>query len=331
MGYNNKDLKVTQYGVSLGGRALKLGHGFKLVKPASVYKIWGGSQMAALKNLPSSKGADSLGETWEVSVHPDGPSLYEDQSLSEYISDTEMPYLIKLIDTSLHLSVQVHPGDEFAKIHENSQGKTECWIILGAEEGSGIYLGLKEGVKKVDFENSLKSGESMDQFLVFYPVKRGDFFYVPAGSIHAIGAGVFLAEVQQSSGITYRVWDWNRLDSEGKSRELHVEKAMQVINFKDKHNDSKTFKIKKDVFKERNSLLVDHPQFNLRQVTLEVGEEVEINPLDLGRAKGILNLEGSIEIDGVLVDAYQSLVREESDKSPIKIEAREAGSLLLVE
>ncbi|MFT6069683.1 MAG: mannose-6-phosphate isomerase [Bacteriovoracaceae bacterium] len=331
MGYNNKDIKVTQYGVSLGGRALKLGHGFKLVNSAAVYKVWGGRKLASLKNLPSSKGEDFLGETWEVSVHSDGPSLYENQKLSEYISDIEMPYLVKLIDTSSHLSVQVHPGDEYAKEHENSQGKTECWVILGSEEGSGIYLGLKEGVKKADFENSLKSKENMDKFLVFYPVKRGDFFYVPAGSIHAIGSGVFLAEVQQSSGITYRVWDWNRVDSKGNSRELHIEKAMQVINFKDKHNDSKTFKIKKDIFKERNSLLVDHPQFNLRQVTLEAGEMVEINPKDLGRAKSILNLEGSIEVDGNKIDEYQSLVRDESDKSPVKIEAKEAGSLLLVE
>lgn len=331
MGYNIKESKVTHYRVSLGGRALKLGQGFKLVDAASVYKIWGGSQMASLKKLSACSGEDLLGETWEVSVHPDGPSLYQNQKLSDFITDSEMPFLIKLIDTGKHLSVQVHPDDEFAKVHESSQGKTECWVILGAQPGSGIYLGLKEGVSKADFEKSLLNGESMDKSLVFYPVKRGDFFYVPAGAIHAIGAGVFLAEVQQSSGITYRVWDWNRVDSEGKSRELHVEKAMQVINFKDKHNSAKTFRIKKKIFNERNSLLVDHPQFYLRQVTLEKGEQVEINPKDLSRAKGILNLDGAITIDGIEVLEYQSLVRDESDRSSIIIEAREAGSLLLVE
>ena len=310
---------------------MKLGQGFKLVSPAAIYKVWGGQRMASLKNLPATKGQEYLGETWEVSVHPDGTSLFEDQKLSNFISSNEMPYLIKLIDTNDHLSVQVHPDDQFAKTHENSQGKTECWIILGAEEGCGIYLGLKEGVKKEDFENSLKDQESMDKFLVFYPVSKGDFFYVPAGSIHAIGKGVFLAEVQQSSGITYRVWDWNRVDSEGVSRELHIEKALQVICFGDAHNNAKTFKIRKNIFSERNSLLVDHPQFYLRQVTLEVGEEVEISPKSLGRAKGILNLNGKITIDGVLVNEYQSLVRHEADKSIIVIKANEAGSLLLVE
>jgi mannose-6-phosphate isomerase len=310
---------------------LKLGQGFKLVDPALVYKIWGGSQMASLKKLSPSVGDEKLGETWEVSVHPDGPSQYLNQKLSNFLSKDEMPFLIKLIDTSDYLSVQVHPDDEFAKIHENSLGKTECWVILGATPGSGIYLGLKDGVSKERFEESLRNGESMDKSLVFYPVNRGDFFYVPAGAIHAIGPGVFLAEVQQSSGITYRVWDWNRVDSEGKSRELHVEKAMQVINFKSKHNSANTFRIKKDIFSERNSLLADHPQFSLRQVTLDKSEQVEINPKDLSRAKGILNLNGGVLIDGIEVLEYQSLVRDESDRSSIIIEAREAGSLLLVE
>jgi mannose-6-phosphate isomerase len=310
---------------------LKLGQGFKLLEPAALYKVWGGSKMASLKNLPAKKGSERLGETWEVSVHPDGPSQYLNKNLSDYLTNIEMPYLVKLIDTSDHLSVQVHPDDAFAKLHENSQGKTECWIILGAEEGSGIYLGLKEGVKKEEFEEALKKSERMDNFLVFHPVKRGDFFYVPAGSIHAIGNGVFLAEVQQSSGITYRVWDWNRLDDEGESRELHIEKALQVINFSQEHNRLKTFKIKKEVFKNQKSLLAEHPQFLLRQFTLDKGEEVEITLRNISRAKAILNLNGKIAIDGIDVGEYQSLVRQDSDLSCVVITAKEAGSLLLVE
>lgn len=288
--------------------------------------------MASMKGLePLSSSGEPLGETWEVSVHPDGPSLFEGHSLVDLVDPSEMPYLIKLIDTSDYLSVQVHPDDEFAKIHENSQGKTECWIVLGAEDGAGIYLGMKPGVTKEEFEKALVAGEKMDQFLVFHEVKKGDFFYVPAGSIHAIGSGVFLAEVQQSSGITYRVWDWNRLDDQGNSRELHIEKAMQVIEFGDEFNNQKTFKTQKNIFTPGVSPVVSHPQFELSQVTLKSGEKIEITPKGKGRAVGLLNLDGKINIDGIEVNEYKALVRPASSGESIVIDAVSDGSLLLVE
>ncbi len=297
-----------------------------------VHKVWGGTKMAALKGLPKSQdGREPLGETWEISIHGDGPSLYQNKFLSEFITPEEMPYLVKLIDTSDNLSVQVHPGDEFAKSHENSLGKTECWIILGAKEGAGIYLGMKPGVTSEEFEKAIRNGEEMNKFLTFYPVKRGDFFFVPAGTIHAIASDVFLAEVQQSSGITYRVWDWNRVDSSGNSRELHIDKAMQVIKFGDEWNNSEIFKIKNDIFKIGCTQIVSHPQFNLKQVSFKSGEEIEIETLGLNRAVGILNLEGSLSIDGEVLKPYQAAVQNLKAKKKILVQGQEAGSFLLVE
>jgi len=297
-----------------------------------VHKVWGGSKMATLKGLTSlEEGQGPLGETWEISVHPDGQSQLAGKNLGDFITQEEMPYLVKLIDTSDNLSVQVHPGDEFAKKHENSLGKTECWIILGAKEGAGIYLGMKPGVTSEEFEKAIRNGEEMNKFLTFYPVKRGDFFFVPAGSIHAIASDVFLAEVQQSSGITYRVWDWNRLDEAGNSRELHIDKAMQVIKFGDDWNNAETFKIQNNIFKPGCSQVAEHPQFNLRQVSLDAGEEIEIETLGLSRAVGILNLEGKISIGEESLAPYQAAVQNLKEKKKILVQGQEAGSFLLVE
>tara|TARA_Y100000590_G_scaffold459130_1_gene615367 strand:+ start:6965 stop:7900 length:936 start_codon:yes stop_codon:yes gene_type:complete len=311
---------------------LDLGDHFKKLKPAMVHKVWGGTKMAALKGLAAlEKGEEPLGETWEISVHPDGQSQLAEKNLGEFITQEEMPYLVKLIDTSDNLSVQVHPGDEFAKKHENSLGKTECWIILGAKEGAGIYLGMKPGVTSEEFEKAIRNGEEMNKFLTFYPVKRGDFFFVPAGSIHAIASDVFLAEVQQSSGITYRVWDWNRLDDAGNSRELHIDKAMQVIKFGDNWNNAETFKIQNNIFKPGCTQVIEHPQFNLRQVSLGAGEEIEIETLGLNRAVGILNLEGKISIGEESLAPYQAAVQNLKEKKKIFVQGQEAGSFLLVE
>jgi len=188
------------------------------LKPHASHKIWGGSLLSKLKGLAVGHGQDPIGETWEVSAHSDGPSTCEYGKLSEFSNLDEIPYLVKLIETSDNLSVQVHPNDNFAKEHENQKGKSECWLILDALPGEGIYLGVKDTTSKEDFEMALDRKEDLSKLMTFHPVKRGDFFYVPAGTAHAIGKGVFLAEVQQCSDVTYRVWDWNRLDDHGNSR-----------------------------------------------------------------------------------------------------------------
>lgn len=199
------------------------------LEPYFVEKVWGGNRIAKLKNISDTR---KLGESWEVSTLT-GMSVKlngEDLSLTE-----DLPYLVKFIDTTDNLSVQIHPNDEYAQKYENSLGKTECWYILGAEEGAGVYLGLKDGVTKKELEIEVKKGKDVDKLLNFYPAKKGDFFFVPAGTIHAIGAGVFLIEVQQSSGITYRFWDWERVGLDGKKRELHIEKALAVLSENSKY------------------------------------------------------------------------------------------------
>lgn len=254
--------------------------------PFIVQKIWGAQALAKRKGLELS----DLGETWEVSNLKEGPSSVDGNSLDSLTNKETLPYLIKFIDTSDYLSVQVHPGDEYAAKVENSSGKTECWIILDAEEGSGIYLGFKEGVSKESFLKKVESEESVNDDLVFYEVKKGDFFYVPAGAVHAIGKGVTLAEIQQSSGVTYRVWDWNRKDANGVGRELHIEKALDVLNFEKSFNQSDNFLYKSNVL-DSNDLIVSHRDFNVQTYT----ESAMVNK-DNGRCSSFVVLSGKIEI-----------------------------------
>ena len=239
---------------------------FQSLKPHLVTKVWGGENLKKIREAEAFNGP--LGESWEVSCLEEGPCLVkkEDQwvSLNELISTEKLPYLVKYIDTTDNLSIQVHPGDEFARLHESSSGKTECWLILDSQVGSGIYLGLRPGITSAQIEMAIKNKEDLSKLLNFYPVKRGDFFFVPSGSIHAIGKGVTLAEIQQSSGITYRVWDWNRLGLDGKERELHIEKALKVVEFDQSKNSLEYFKsMKKLLSQEGRVELIRHRDFNV--------------------------------------------------------------------
>ena len=141
-----------------------------------------------------------IGESWEVSRLQEGASRVEEGGLSSLLSHEDLPYLVKYIDAQEVLSLQVHPGNAYAQRYEGSEGKEECWLILQAKEGAGVYFDFRSGVQREDFEQALARGASLENFLNFLPVERGDFLHVPPGTIHAIGAGVFLAEVQQSSG-----------------------------------------------------------------------------------------------------------------------------------
>ena len=259
-------------------------------------KVWGGDRLKGLKGISVfDESEGKLGETWEVSCHKDGPSLFQGQSIGDLIDEAKLPYLVKFIDTTDNLSIQVHPDDDYAKRYENSKGKTECWLILSSDEGAGIYLGLKPGVSKKDLESSLNRKDDLNHLLNFYPVKRGDFFYVPAGTIHAIGNGVTLAEVQQSSGITYRVWDWNRLGVDGKARELHIEKSLDVINFAPECNTKDYFcyqEFDKPSLKSLN--LIKHDDFCIDIVN---SEHYEVNKgEDDRRYHSLLVLEGEVDV-----------------------------------
>lgn len=202
-----------------------------LTSPFIVKKIWGGPRLAAILG-----SGENIGETWHASTLKEGPSsVVGEKEFLNFFGD--LPYLLKLIDTSDYLSIQVHPTDEYALKHNLPSGKSECWLVLDSLPGAGIYLGFKAEITEEDFFQAVSKSDDISTYLNFYPVKKGDFFYIPAGAIHAIGKGVFLAEVQQSSGVTYRVWDWNRLDNQGQPRELHVNKAREVTNFKSDFNN----------------------------------------------------------------------------------------------
>ncbi|MDD4518936.1 MAG: type I phosphomannose isomerase catalytic subunit [Limnochordia bacterium] len=210
-----------------------------------VYKerIWGGTGLSKYRaTLPGG----NIGESWEISAHAHGASVVAsgplkgeplDKLAATYPKELlgqmggSFPLLLKLISARDTLSVQVHPGDHYAQSHENgSLGKHELWYILEAEDDAWIIYGLKSGVSKGDFQQAIEQGE-VTKTLQKVTVQAGDVFDIPPGLVHALGPGVTLAEIQQSSDITYRVYDWDRVGADGKPRELHIEKALDVIDF----------------------------------------------------------------------------------------------------
>lgn len=209
------------------------------LNPVFQERIWGGTKLKTLfgYDIPSSK----TGECWAVSAHPNGQSTVRDGQfaglkLGELWAEHQelfhsnskvFPLLTKLLDASDDLSVQVHPDDAYAGEHENGElGKTECWYIVDAEPGAEIVYG-HEATSKEQLVSWVNEGK-WDELLTKITVKPGDFFYVPSGTIHALGKGIVVLETQQSSDTTYRVYDYDRKDSQGNTRELHLEKAIDV-------------------------------------------------------------------------------------------------------
>lgn len=217
-----------------------------LFEPIYKEKIWGGNKLTQLfsRNLPT----DNIGESWEVTAHPHGMSVVENgplkgKSLADLLRDfpqqiygthrvaNKFPLLVKFIDAHQDLSVQVHPGDDYAYLQGNGEaGKTEMWYVLHAEPGASIIYGLKPGVTRQDFSTAITE-KRVVECLNKVVVKPGDVYQLPAGLVHALGAGVVVAEVQQNSDTVYRVYDWDRVDEAGNPRELHIDKALDVINF----------------------------------------------------------------------------------------------------
>lgn len=208
--------------------------------------IWGGTR---LKEDFAKESDGTIAESWECSTHPDGQSIVASgkhigKTLEEVLSihpefigthpkmSDGLPILVKFIDAKSKLSIQVHPDDEYAFKNENGQkGKCEMWYVVEAAPHAELIYGFIHNMSREKVLNSLKEG-SFEHFLQKTPVKKGDVFYVPAGQVHAICSGCLVAEVQQSSNLTYRLYDYNRIDSNGKMRELHVEKALDVANLK---------------------------------------------------------------------------------------------------
>ncbi len=214
-----------------------------LLSPCGKDYLWGGNRL----NEEFHKKIDMvpLAETWECSVHPDGVTTiatgeYKGRLLTDVLKEHPeflgshprdgLPILVKLIDASQKLSIQVHPTDEYANRYENGEnGKTEMWYVLDAEPGAELIFGCNKDMEPDEMRTYLACGK-IEKYLRKVSVKKDDVFFIPAGTIHAIGKGVLLAEVQQSSNLTYRLYDYNRVDKNGHMRELNREKALEVAN-----------------------------------------------------------------------------------------------------
>lgn len=217
-----------------------------LLQPACKQTLWGGSLLKT--EYGKQAEFDDIAEAWECSTHPDGVSVvaggaFCGQKLSqvlqahpEYLGSHphavgELPILIKFIDAEKDLSIQVHPDDEYALEHENSLGKTEMWYIVKARSGAQLVYGFNNDVNYSIVSQALANNSIM-KYLRKVDVHAGDTFFISAGTVHGIGAGNLLVEVQESSNVTYRLYDYDRVDKSGKKRELHLDKALAVANFK---------------------------------------------------------------------------------------------------
>lgn len=210
------------------------------LKSATKDYIWGGKKLCGWDFVPPRDNA-VIAEAWVLSFHKDGMSRIEGTNapLCEIATREDwgsacngfkdFPVLVKLIDSADNLSVQVHPSDEYALSREGQFGKTEMWYVLESEAGAGLYVGFKRSVTKEELAQAVKNGTVLE-LMNFFPVKRGDCYFIPSGTMHAIGKGCTIAEVQQNSNVTYRVFDYNRVGADGKPRELHIEKAIAVTD-----------------------------------------------------------------------------------------------------
>lgn len=214
----------------------------EILKLKAVYKdyIWGGEK------LRTKFGKDTdvfpLAESWELSCHKDGLTIVENtgETLEKYIKEhkgclgtlcksEEMPVLIKFIDAADDLSVQVHPNDRQAELMEGQKGKTEMWYVIDADKDAKITFGVSKDTTKEELKSALEENR-IEELLNKVDSKKGDVFFVNAGTIHAIGKGNLIAEIQQNSNVTYRFYDYNRIGKDGKPRELHIEKALMVAD-----------------------------------------------------------------------------------------------------
>ena len=253
-----------------------------LFRPYYKRTIWGGTEIARFKGEESRH--QDVGESWELSAIPGGESVvasefYRGYTLPQLIDEfgarlmgaevsrrfgSSFPLLVKLIDANDNLSVQVHPDDTLAARRHGSAGKTEMGYIISSRPGARIYSGLKRAITPQEYVESVREGSFAD-LVAAHESHPGDVFFLPAGQVHAIGAGNFLAEIQQTSDITYRIFDYNRVDSEGRPRELHTEQAIDAIDFSGEGEGRRPA----ETFPEGDADLVECEYFKVRKLKVE--------------------------------------------------------------
>ena len=303
-----------------------MGHILKM-KPVFKEMIWGGHKLRDVYgyDIPS----DNTGECWAISAHKNGDCViaggeYDGKTLSWLfdnhrelfgnIEGNQFPLLVKIIDAKNDLSVQVHPNDEYAEEHEHSLGKTECWYVLQADEGTNMVMGHHAKTKE-EFVKAIEE-DDYDNLLNKFQIKKGDFFYIPSGTLHAICSGSLIYEAQQSSDITYRVYDYHRKDKDGNERQLHVQQSIDVTKISTEadqqelvstslENGTKTCMVESEFFKVysykmtgKNTVTNDAP---FQMVSVIEGEgSLNGEPVEKGDHFVICSDQKETEFDGTL-------------------------------
>lgn len=262
-------------------------------KPVLQERIWGGSKLKTLFNKEGK--CTNCGESWELSAVEGDISVVSNgflkgNDLAElveiYMGDLvgdsvydrfglEFPLLIKFIDANDDLSIQVHPDDELAMERHESYGKTEMWVVMQAEKGAQLISGFNKKVTKNEYLNHLHN-KTLKSILNSEPVKEDDVFFIPAGRVHAIGAGILLAEIQQTSDITYRIYDWDRVDASGKPRELHTDLALDAIDY----NHYSDYKTKYELIPNKTVNIADCPYFTTNILSFDKPLEKDYTLID---------------------------------------------------
>jgi mannose-6-phosphate isomerase len=278
-----------------------------IFKPIFKERVWGGRKLAALyqKSLPPNV---PIGESWEISDRPGDASVIANGPLAgkdlhwlmqnharellgdaKPTSENRFPLLIKLLDAQEKLSLQVHPpANKAAEL--GGEPKTEMWYIAQAEPGAELYVGLKRGVTRAEFERKISDGSVAECFHRI-PVKAGDSIFLPSGRVHAIGAGLVIFEIQQNSDTTYRVFDWNRVGLDGKPRELHIAQSLASIDFNDFEPALVGNTFTGDALKSR--LLVRDPLFTVEEVKADSAAQM---PIETGRLQIISVVSGKLSV-----------------------------------
>ncbi|UXP30608.1 class I mannose-6-phosphate isomerase [Reichenbachiella agarivorans] len=271
---------------------MKLNYPIKF-EPILKYRMWGGDKLVDVLNKQSSE--KNLGESWEISDVPGDASVVANGDLkgtdlkaliNTYGADlvgkknserfgADFPILIKYIDAKVPLSIQLHPNDELAKKRHNSFGKTEMWYVMDAEPDADLIVGFNKEVTKDEYIQHVDNN-TLEDILNVEKVKKGDSFFINTGKIHAIGAGCLIAEIQQTSDVTYRVFDWNRLDKDGQPRELHTELALDAIDFEKKDD----FWLKYDKKENASNEIASCPYFTTNYLPVKGETAVDYSTTD---------------------------------------------------
>ena len=303
-------------------------------------KLWGGQKIKTILGKDFGN-LDNCGETWELSGVPGNVSevsngVLKGSGLSKVLEENkedlvgkkiyahfgdEFPLLIKYIDAADDLSVQVHPNDKLAQVRHNCPGKSEMWYIIQADEGASLINGFEWNTNRAEYLEYFESGKIME-ILHKEKVRNGDVYYLPAGRVHTIGKGLFIAEIQQTSDITYRIYDFDRKDKEGNERELHTDLALDALNY------SKPDRLKSEYDESVNQVngIVSTPFFTTNKVIAD--KNIEINRQDLDCFKIYIGIAGSGKVAGETIKLGEVILVPATMKS---YEIEPEGRLELLE